>query len=209
MAKRSLADQVSIVEGADLAAEVWRKLRKVATDLGLPEECFHRLSTPEGDSVIADMVKVMQKAWGLPSYSIIVDYSQTIEQMVAAGKYNYVSPDINSKNFGQELAIKKRAQEELSVVLLHLNREASSEEVLVEMERRGLRPATLAELLALGAKHPELQRKFTIVALGSSCVLNGHRQVAYLWSNLSSRYLDLGYFDNRRSAHCRFLAVRK
>jgi len=209
MAKRSLEERVFIVEGADLSAEIWRKLRKAADDLGLPKEFFHRLSTPEGDSVIADMAKVMQEAWGLPTYDITVDYNQTIEQMVAAGSYNYANRDISSANFGQEVVAKKGVREELKAVLLHLDRVATSQEVLAEMERLGLRPATLAELLALGAKHPELQREFPIIALGSSCTLHGYRQVAFLWSDVSRRGLYLSSFGGRWTGHCRFLAVSK
>ncbi len=32
-------------------------------------------------------------------YPISVDYSRTLEEMIAAGKYDYVNPDISSTNF--------------------------------------------------------------------------------------------------------------
>lgn len=211
MAKqRSQEEREYLVEGADMAAEIWRKLRREATDLGVPKMRFHTLATPEGDEVIADMAKVMQKAWGLPTYAITVDYSQTVEQMVAALRCDgHINSNINTANFGKEIAVKKGAKEDLKVVLFHLNRAATSGEVLAEMEKKGLHSATAAELLTFGAQYPDIQREFPIVSLGSSCVLRGDRQVASLWSNASRRSLNLHYFGPRWPAHYRFLAVSK
>jgi len=190
-------------------------LVEMAEEAGMTLEDVHRLVTPQGKAVlrrmVAAMVAVMKEAWGLPIYDIIVDYSQTLEQMVAVVGCDSVNRNISSSNkdFTKEIITKKGIREELKVVLLHLDRVATSQEVLAEMERLGLRPATLAELLALGAKHPELQREFPIIALGSSCTLYGYRRVASLWSYVSWRRLGLDYFDARWPEYCRFLAVSK
>lgn len=210
MARRSIGERSFVVQGMDVGVEVIRKLRAEMKKSGSPDDWFHRLATPEGDSVVADMAKVMQEAWGFLTYAIAVDYTKTVEQMVASVKCDgYVNPDINTKSFGDEVVVKKGAKEDLEVVLLHLNREATSDEVLAEMERLGLRAATLAELLAFGAIYPEKQREFPIAALGSSCVLYGSRRVAYLWGNASRRDLGLDDLGGGWGAGWRFLAVRK
>ena len=159
-----------------------------------------------------DLAQILSEAFQLElsTYAITVDYSQSIEQMVAALRCDgYVNPEIKTANFGEEIKAKKSAKEDLEVVLLPFNREVTSQEVLDEMEKKGLRPATLAEPLAFGAKHPDFQREFPIVALGSSCVLHGDRRVACLWGSASGRSLSLSYFGHRWSARYRFLAVSK
>lgn len=93
---------------------------------------------------------------------------------------------------------------------VHLDRDASSDEVLAEMERRGLRPCLLEELIAFDRAYPEEQRKFLILALGSGARVYGRRSVAYLWGgNRGGRSLHLfsegdDWFDDYR-----FLAVRE
>ena len=78
------------------------------------------------------------------------------------------------------------------------------------MDEAGYRPATLAELLALGESQPELQRQFPIIALGSVWRgAFGRRRVACLYVPGYGRRLNLYYLDNDWRAHCRFLAVRK
>jgi hypothetical protein len=49
--------------------------------------------------------------------------------------------------------------------LVHFDREITADRILAELDRRNLRPATLPELLALGADYRDLQ--WQIVALGS------------------------------------------
>ncbi len=86
----------------------------------------------------------------------------------------------------------------------------TSEQVLVEMNRLGLRPADLRELLSLGVQQPKLlQEKHLIVALGDVFQINGDRLVAYLSRSDSVRDLNLDWFDDEWSGICRFAAVRK
>ena len=97
--------------------------------------------------------------------------------------------------------------------LVYLNRNASSEDVLSYFEQNGLRPATMAELLAFGATYPEIQREFPIVCLdkgGSSWVdPHGGCRVPYLDQDGFERGLRLSWCDNGWDGICRFLAVRK
>jgi undecaprenyl-diphosphatase len=59
--------------------------------------------------------------------------------------------------------------------LFHFNRDISSEDAIAEMDKDGFRPATLAELLALGEAQPELQKQFPIIALSSVCLATQKR----------------------------------
>ena len=87
---------------------------------------------------------------------VICDFSKAIE----AGKYDLV----NIKNAFTFSVCKD--VEEVEVRLFHFGRGFTVEGCLDKMEKEGYRPATIWELLALGAKHPDLQRQFSIAALG-------------------------------------------
>jgi len=203
-------DVPAVIRGMGVGGSIIATLVKKSLAAGLIEEDIHRLDKPEGEPVFDQMIAVMVEAWGLVRYAITADYSQSIEQMVAALRCDgYVNPEIKTANFGEEIKAKKSAKEDLEVVLLPFNREVTSQEVLDEMGKKGLRPATLAELLAFGAKHPDIQREFPIVGLGSSRVLSGRRRVACLWGGASGRGLCLDCFGSRWSAGYRFLAVSK
>lgn len=97
------------------------------------------------------------------SYEVFVDYGQTLQQMIAHGRYDYVDSDISASNFPTQGS----GQKKVVVEIVNFGRDMSSEEVLKEFEARGLRAATLPELLAFGATYPEKQREFSTIALGS------------------------------------------
>ena len=138
-------------------------------------------------------------------FKIAVNYCMSLKDMVSAGKYDEANSDINDKNF----PIEKHGHEEIESQLIHFDRNISSEDAIKELDKMDLRPANLAELLAFGAKYPDEQRKFPIVALGSVWRPVHARYVAYLWSGSGSRELGLSWFDDDWHANYRFLAVRK
>ena len=53
------------------------------------------------------------------------------------------------------------------VEIIHFKKKLTTNDVLKRLDKKGLRPATLRELLAHGAKNPEEQRNYPIIALGS------------------------------------------
>ena len=137
---------------------------------------------------------------------ISIDYVQSLEAMVRAGKYNYANDDITAANFPPQGSGKAR----LEAILVQFGRYVDSDEVLAEMEKNGLRAGTLAELLALGAQHPNAQKEGDIVALGSVWQFpGGDRRVPYLWDDGSERLLSLYWFGRGWGGRCRFLAFRK
>ncbi|MCR4280067.1 MAG: hypothetical protein NUV82_01420 [Candidatus Komeilibacteria bacterium] len=142
-------------------------------------------------------------------FTLVVNYDQTLKKMIEAGKYDLVNRCITEENFplSNELAGKKTS---VSAKLFHFDRSISSEDAISEMDRAGYRPATLAELLALGEAQPELQRQFPIIALGSVWRdAYGDRDVPELSVDGYERRLFLDWFDRDWDARCRFFAVRK
>lgn len=104
-------------------------------------------------------------------FPVVVDYDQTIEKMAGAGNYDFVCPDINSKNFSISRTGQVRAY--MYKVCFDQQRESGvripmrSEDVIYELKEMGLRPATLPELLAFGVQHLKAVDDQPIVALGS------------------------------------------
>lgn len=74
---------------------------------------------------------------------------------------------------------------------------------------KGYRPATHQEEIEFARKHSDLQRKYWIVALGSSAMDGGRRRVAVLRSDSGWRILNGHWFDDRRYSGLRFLLVRR
>ena len=139
-------------------------------------------------------------------FKVTVNYDLSVEFLVANGKYSWVNNDITSKNFPTT----RKGEVTLSLELVHLNQVLTSEEVLKELDKRGLRPAELHELLSFGAQYPEEQRKYPIVALGSVWQhWHDYRYVPYLRWLGGGRVLSLGWIGRRWGEGCRFVAVSK
>jgi len=137
-------------------------------------------------------------------FPVIVDYSKSLAEMIRAGNYDWVNSNITVKHF----PIQGQGQVELDIELVHYDRAMSSEDVIHDLDQRGLRPATLLELLAFGAKYPEKQREFPIVALGSVWrYCRGDRCVVSLRSFDFGRGLDLHCWAGRWVGRYRFAAV--
>jgi len=81
---------------------------------------------------------------------LTVDYTKTVEQAITDGNYDWKNDDIIVKNFpiSPEMIGKKV---EVVTKLFYFNRDISSNDGISEMEKADYRPATLMELLALGA----------------------------------------------------------
>ena len=139
------------------------------------------------------------------AFPVPVDYAQSLDAMVRAGRYDYVDSDITEKHFPV-----MSGPQNVSIELVHFDRVMSSDDVFSELDRKGFRPATLPEILSFGAKYPEKQREFPVVALGSvRRDGSGSREVPYLWSGAVGRGLSLDWLVGRWGSYYRFAAVRK
>jgi len=147
-----------------------------------------------------------QNAPTITTYRVTVNYALTLEQMIQAGKYDAINPDITESNF----PVNVRDNGEVKVHLVPFDCIMKTDDVLVELNKQGLRPAELPELLALGAQYPELQRRFPIVALGSVWQDPDRiRDVPCLYGRSSRRNLVLIHFHCGWGGSCCLLAVRK
>jgi hypothetical protein len=175
---------------------------------GLTDEDLDRLATEDGDRLLEKVADLLATEAGnatRTTFPVVIDYKKSLDAMIKAGHYDWMNSDITEKHFSV-----KPGQAEVSIELVHFDRVITTDDVLAELDRRGLRPATLPELLAFGAKYPEKQREFPIVALASVWRrLFGFRNAPYLWGNADERHLDLDWLAGRWYAHCRFAAVRK
>ncbi|MFH0857238.1 MAG: hypothetical protein V1848_00635 [Candidatus Magasanikbacteria bacterium] len=146
-----------------------------------------------------------QSVNGQPSdYIVSVDFSRTLEKMVYDGHYDFVE---DKERFP---IIDGEGVTEVTLQLVSLKwNPRTPEEVYTYLEEQGLRPATLAELLAFGATYPEVQRgKFLIMCLGGDCPSG----FPYLGSEFPS-YRTLKVMSSRGFGDYplgrKFLAVRK
>jgi hypothetical protein len=136
----------------------------------------------------AETLEAKQNSSVRQFFQLEIDGTKTLEQMIADGKYDWKNSDINEKNF----PIKDKTKRTATIELFHFVKDISSENAIKAMAKEDFRPATIEELLALGAKQPELQKEFPIIALGSVWRLPfGLRGVPGLYWSDSGRELNL------------------
>jgi len=145
-------------------------------------------------------------------YVIQVDYGVRLDQMIVNGQFDYVDPLITASNFpGRETGRRK-----FPVALFTAHGSMESIEIGTALHIGGYRPATIRELVTLGATYPSLQQNFGIVALGSKLVhpywgfatctgLTSHRINSSLWPE--GRHLRLFSFEFPWYGRHRFAAV--
>lgn len=92
--------------------------------------------------------------------------------------------------------------------------------MLTEIAQAGYRPATFRELLAIGAQHPELQRRKSLVAIGSAnhetyiqsgdteWKIDNEIHIPVLADVLGERMLIFGEYDGKYRPGYYFLCVR-
>jgi len=97
------------------------------------------------------------------SYPVTMDYGASVEDLLHAGGYDRIYSEINSSNFQGS----GTGSRELVVTLVRLDTQTPLSKVIAAEEKKGLRAATVTELLAFGRTYPDLQRKITIAGLGS------------------------------------------
>ena len=143
------------------------------------------------------------------SFLAKVDYIQP-EYDNLEPEFDWVNSDYRRAKF-EDIdtceAISREARE-ITFRYLNMNRGACSDEVLAEMDLRGLRPATYEELLAFAANYPDEQNNFSIIALGSFWIeMDDRRCAAYLYTLNGERALSTAWYNSVWSSSCRFLAV--
>ncbi len=139
----------------------------------------------------------------------IVDYDQTLEDMILAGKYDWRNRILTADHF----LVNGKGQVEFEHTIFHFDEEMSSRDARVQImatERENpWLPARTENLLMYGAKNPDEQRKYPIVALGSVGLVYGRLQSPCLDIHDQKRNLDLLHINPVLDSLKRFLAVRE
>lgn len=189
------------------AFEIWKALVEAVIAKGGTDDDLRRILTDETlRDKIADLIVAKVAEATDPIFKVEVDYGLSLAEMIKAGRYDWMDGGITP----ERLPVSGEGKAEVALELVHLNRLASTDEVLAELDRRGLRPATPPEHLAFGAKFPDLQRQFQIVALGSRIVdPDGRRFFTCLDWNDGGRVLRLCAGASGWHHIYRFLALRK
>jgi hypothetical protein len=95
---------------------------------------------------------------------------------------------------------------EIPFKLFEIKEEMKAENIIKNMDKEGLRPATYEELLSFAKSFPDEQKKYYIVALGS---VDDFKSVPYLYWTTSKRTLSLEMSRDLCWPDNRFLATRK
>jgi hypothetical protein len=195
----SKAKASAIIAGAGWVAGVFISLANRVHEMGGSDEDIHRLATPEGEKILDQIAEIIARD-ARPRFKITVDYNQTLEQMIESCNFEGgVNSDISSKNF----PVLGSGKRDLEIELFRFMGFVSGDKSLQEIKKAGYRPATLPEILALAKDHPELQTKFSVVALGSAW------RNPYLFVPIIDRRLNVVWFGGAFPESCRFAAVRE
>jgi len=202
MAKSNLA------RGASMAASVWLNLDAAVRKNGGTENALHLLGLKEGEELlngIANMI-VWAELKTRFRFPVTIDYSKTLDEMIAECGCGYNDSNITVDNF----PITGHGVVEEEIVLVHFNdQHISNDDIIIELNKMGLEPAGLVHALAFGKAHPNIQRWLSTFFFGSSCVMGKKRNFPCLGGSNSGRGLNLDWFSNGGGDRRRFAAVRK
>ncbi len=95
-------------------------------------------------------------------YPVDVNYTLTVEAMVALGKYELANPDV-----ARLFSVRPTYHPHQELRLFGFSRSIKADTATEQFEGRGFRMGTFEELLAFGASYPDIQRTRRIIALGS------------------------------------------
>jgi len=164
-----------------------------------PDQLLSQFISPDKKTA-SEIVDVLIRN-DLGCCQVVVDYRLTLADIISIGKYDQISHNVAN----EVLPSQKSSKTEIELRLIHFHCDVSSKEAIEELNRLGLRPATLPELLFFGAKFPDKQRRLKIIALGSRVV--DKSSCGMLHGDGSTRRLSFyAYFNQWRSGY-RFLAV--
>jgi len=152
------------------------------------------------------------------SYSVLLDATKSLADLITLGRYDWINPDITAEHF----PVKSRGKRNVRVELWWPNKYfKNGDEVIAELAKLNdelaqknasyrYRFAFIEELLALGASQPELQRQFPIAALGSIWLVSDRiRRFACLYGGGAERVLGLGWMEYDFRDGWRFALVRE
>lgn len=163
-------------------------------------------SASDAQALIGVLERYVEPQLPFPSYSVTVNYDQTVEQLVKAGKYTWSDSDVTSGHF----PFNKKGEEQVEIFIVSIDRRMSDPEVTQFINSWGLQDVNVKEELSLGAQYPDLQREGPIVGRGSTWrVSDGDLVVPYLFSDGGYRRLGLVRLGGGWSSNWQFACKRK
>jgi len=178
---------------------------------GGKEEDFYRLAASGGAEKelldrLADLI--VQETRNI--YRISVDYDTSLADMLAAGKYDWGNSDVNDVNFPIPPEFSGLGKVDVNLELVCFGKKMDSyEEVLEELDSRGLRPGILPELLAFGARYPNKQLEYPVMEVGSIWQDRGGHRGIFLRKGKKERGISVVWLKYGWGPYYRFIAVRK
>lgn len=139
---------------------------------------------------------------------VTIDHGISLREMISAGKYDWVNPDIKAENFPiEDIGIKQFrtrvfefSNEVSSQDPAVLITKVASRNATVAMKKEGFDPATHVHGLAFGAMFPDEQCQYSIACLGF--VAHSARVVLCLFKDNPRRGLGLGYWGGDWDGRC-------
>ncbi|MFH1145845.1 MAG: hypothetical protein V1707_02690 [bacterium] len=139
-------------------------------------------------------------------FSVVVDYSLSLQEMIDEGKFSSTNEDIVEANF----PLREKGKQKITIELKNFGKFMHPDDVLSDFDKKGLRPASLPELCALGAKYPGLKKKKLILALGSVWAdPDSYCYYPCIHKDAEGRWLCLIAWHDGLDGHCWFATVRK
>ena len=188
---------------------------------GVVADLLQKLGGQDGQEWLTATKRFLRKEnpWPFPhvsNYSVMVDYKKPVSEYLEDANYDSVNSNIVDENFPiKPICCTEYCEwyhKPAELQLLHFGRQVTIEEVKNELDKQALLPANIWELLAFGIAYPDPQRKFQIVALGSSWTRSdGARYVPELSSDeRNPRRAHLCHLGRSGfGSDCHFLAIRK
>jgi hypothetical protein len=157
----------------DMLREVVRRIVDLPLEfLGAIYDLLGKLLSEAGQEWLAELKKFLRKesCWTGSNqskktrFSIFVDYARSIEELVRLGKYDSSGVGFTTENF----PTKRIGKVKMKVQFIPSALSITSKVALEASDKMGYRALEACELLTFGAKYPDIQREFPILALGST-----------------------------------------
>lgn len=126
------------------------------------------------------------------SFDLEVDYSLPMAELLRKGMYDYDNESIVPEHYQVENLPMKKV---VSVTIFGYDRNIYAREILPDMNEEGFRPGNAIEVLNLGIRNGELQRKFPITALAAIANHNGIPRAICLYGTEVSRCIAVYLYE--------------
>ncbi|MDD5340966.1 MAG: hypothetical protein PHC97_00850 [Patescibacteria group bacterium] len=186
--------------------EIWKKIVNAVQDIGGTDDDLRGILTEDGlAQKLADVLMSSLQITG--PFETKINYNRSLVELIEAGKYDGVDPEINDQNF----PVVGNGEHEVKLFCVHFKKSCTTEEVLAYLVQHALQPAKIEHLLAVGETHGQAKRLLPkLIALGTSWIdSEGSRFFVGLQTLHEVCNLRLALNFSAWRKDCYFLAVRE